>query len=59
MNMDNRATAQAEPTCDVARMLDEHAVKVQALETALIAGEQSGTPRVFDFCGTDFIPNSA
>jgi len=31
------------------RLLEEHETKVKALEAALIAGEQSGTARPFDF----------
>lgn len=31
------------------RLLEEHEVKVKALQDALIAGEQSGEPRPFDF----------
>jgi len=31
------------------RLLEEHEAKVKALETALIAGEQSGEPRPLDF----------
>jgi len=30
------------------RLLEEHETKVRALQDALIAGEQSGTPRSFD-----------
>ena len=30
------------------RLLEEHETKVRALQDALIAGEQSGTPRPFD-----------
>lgn len=30
------------------RLLEEHEVKVKALQDALIAGEQSGEPRPFD-----------
>jgi antitoxin ParD1/3/4 len=30
------------------RLLEEHEAKVRALQDALIAGEQSGTPRPFD-----------
>lgn len=31
------------------RLLEEHETKVKALQTALIAGIQSGEPRPFDF----------
>lgn len=31
------------------RLLEEHEAKVKALQDALIAGEQSGEPRTFDF----------
>jgi antitoxin ParD1/3/4 len=31
------------------RLLEEHESKVKALQDALIAGEQSGEPRPFDF----------
>ncbi|QEW23752.1 Antitoxin ParD1 (plasmid) [Marinibacterium anthonyi] len=31
------------------RLLEEHEAKVRALEAALIAGEESGQPRPFDF----------
>ena len=31
------------------RLLEEHEAKVKALQDALIAGEQSGQPRPFDF----------
>lgn len=31
------------------RLLEEHEAKVKALEAALIAGEESGPPRPFDF----------
>jgi antitoxin ParD1/3/4 len=31
------------------RLLEEHEAKVKALQEALIAGEQSGEPRPFDF----------
>lgn len=31
------------------RLLEEHEAKVKALEAALIAGEESGTPTPFDF----------
>lgn len=31
------------------RLLEEHEVRVKALEAALIAGEQSGEPEPFDF----------
>jgi antitoxin ParD1/3/4 len=31
------------------RLLEEHEAKVKALQNALIAGEQSGEPRPFDF----------
>lgn len=31
------------------RLLEEHEAKVQALQAALIAGEESGTPEPFDF----------
>jgi len=31
------------------RLLEEHEAKVRALQDALIAGEQSGEPRLFDF----------
>ena len=31
------------------RLLEEHEAKVRALQEALIAGEQSGEPRPFDF----------
>ena len=31
------------------RLLEEHAAKVKTLQDALIAGEQSGEPRPFDF----------
>lgn len=31
------------------RLLEEHETKVRALQDALIAGEQSGEPRSFDF----------
>ena len=31
------------------RLLEEHEAKVRALQDALIAGEQSGEPRPFDF----------
>jgi antitoxin ParD1/3/4 len=31
------------------RLLEEHETKVKALQDALIAGEQSGEPRPFDF----------
>lgn len=31
------------------RLLEEHEGKVRALQNALIAGEQSGDPRPFDF----------
>ena len=31
------------------RLLEEHEAKVKALQDALIAGEQSGEPRPFDF----------
>lgn len=30
------------------RLLEEHEIKVRALQDALIAGEQSGEPRPFD-----------
>ncbi len=30
------------------RLLEEHEAKVKALQDALIAGEQSGEPKVFD-----------
>jgi len=30
------------------RLLEEHETKVRSLQDALIAGEQSGTPRPFD-----------
>lgn len=33
------------------RLLEEHEAKVKALEAALIAGEESGQPRPFDFEG--------
>lgn len=33
------------------RLLEEHEAKVKALQDALIAGEQSGEPRPFDFDG--------
>ncbi|WP_288431688.1 type II toxin-antitoxin system ParD family antitoxin [uncultured Agrobacterium sp.] len=31
------------------RLLEEHEAKVKSLQDALIAGEQSGQPRPFDF----------
>jgi antitoxin ParD1/3/4 len=31
------------------RLLEEHEAKVRALQEALIAGEESGEPRPFDF----------
>lgn len=31
------------------RLLEEHEARVKALQDALIAGEQSGEPRPFDF----------
>ena len=31
------------------RLLEEHETKVKALQEALIAGEDSGTPTAFDF----------
>lgn len=31
------------------RLLEEHETKVQALQAALISGEESGPPRPFDF----------
>lgn len=31
------------------RLLEEHEAKVKALQSALIAGEESGEPREFDF----------
>ncbi|QCI98447.1 type II toxin-antitoxin system ParD family antitoxin [Agrobacterium larrymoorei] len=31
------------------RLLEEHEAKVKSLQDALIAGEQSGEPRAFDF----------
>jgi len=31
------------------RLLEEHEAKVKALQDALIAGEQSGKPKPFDF----------
>ncbi|MBU1575071.1 MAG: type II toxin-antitoxin system ParD family antitoxin [Alphaproteobacteria bacterium] len=31
------------------RLLEEHEAKIKALQDALIAGEQSGEPRPFDF----------
>ncbi len=31
------------------RLLEEHEAKVKSLQDALIAGEQSGEPRPFDF----------
>lgn len=31
------------------RLLEEHEAKVKVLQDALIAGEQSGAPRPFDF----------
>lgn len=31
------------------RLLEEHEAKVKALQDALLQGEQSGTPRPFDF----------
>ena len=31
------------------RLLEEHEAKVKALQDALLAGEQSGEPRPFDF----------
>lgn len=31
------------------RLLEEHEIKVRALQEALIAGEQSGEPEAFDF----------
>ncbi|MDQ0471918.1 type II toxin-antitoxin system ParD family antitoxin [Labrys wisconsinensis] len=31
------------------RLLEDHEAKVKALQDALIAGEQSGEPRPFDF----------
>lgn len=31
------------------RLLEEHEANVRALQEALIAGEQSGAPRAFDF----------
>ncbi|MDG1736896.1 MAG: type II toxin-antitoxin system ParD family antitoxin [Paracoccaceae bacterium] len=31
------------------RLLEEHETKVKALQDALIAGEQSGEPQLFDF----------
>lgn len=31
------------------RLLEEHEAKVQALQAALIAGEESGLPTAFDF----------
>jgi antitoxin ParD1/3/4 len=31
------------------RLLEEHEAKVKALEAALIAGEESGEPKEFDF----------
>ena len=31
------------------RLLEEHEIKVKALQDALIAGEQSGEPQPFDF----------
>jgi antitoxin ParD1/3/4 len=31
------------------RLLEDHEAKVRALQDALIAGEQSGEPRPFDF----------
>lgn len=31
------------------RMLEEHETKLEALRQALVAGEQSGAPRPFDF----------
>lgn len=31
------------------RLLEEHEAKVKALEAALVAGEESGPPRPFDF----------
>ena len=33
------------------RLLEEHESKVSALQDALIAGEQSGEPKPFDFDG--------
>lgn len=33
------------------RLLEEHESKVKALQTALIAGEESGIPTPFDFDG--------
>ena len=31
------------------RLLEEHETKVKALEAALVAGEESGPPKPFDF----------
>jgi antitoxin ParD1/3/4 len=31
------------------KLLEEHEAKVKSLQNALIAGEQSGPPRLFDF----------
>ena len=31
------------------RLLEEHELKIQALNEALIAGEESGSPKAFDF----------
>lgn len=31
------------------RLLEEHETRVKALQDALIAGEESGTPKPFDF----------
>jgi antitoxin ParD1/3/4 len=31
------------------RLLEEHEIRVRALQEALIAGEQSGEPEAFDF----------
>ena len=44
-----RYSSASDVVCAGLRLLEEHEAKVKALRDALVAGEQSGTPRSFDF----------
>lgn len=44
-----RYSSASDVVCAGLRLLEEHEAKVKTLQDALVAGEQSGTPRPLDF----------